>query len=165
MTMNPRNYDIDELQDIAGESLPGMGHEGSDARRLSRDGSDGPAGPGSGRARADDVARSNQYRELMLLEGAIDDLEKPYLDALPASYAAELVVFEWLEFLVETAGFKHALRTLRYYRTIDWLDERTEARLGEYLRSFEGGGSEPRGMDRSDHVLSLVYIARLAAMD
>ena len=31
-------------------------------------------------------------------------MAKPYLEALPQSYAAELLVFEWLTFLLEEGG-------------------------------------------------------------
>lgn len=121
---------------------------------------------GGGSIGSDEVLRSNQYRELFLLEQATDrgDLEKPYLLGLPGSYVAEVVVFEWLEFLVDRAGFRRTLDVLRYYRSIDWLTEDAENRLREYLQSFDGGGADGR-LDRSDHLLSLVYIARLAAMD
>ena len=155
MTMNPNDYDPNELRN-AGEDLDGafLGATG----RGDTDGT-GPMG-------ADEVLRSNQYRELFLLERATgeDDMEKPYLAALPQSYAAELVIFEWLEFLVDRTGFRRTLDVLRYYRSIDWLTVDTEARLREYLQSFDEVGSD-EGLDRSDHLLSLVYIARLAAME
>jgi flagellar protein FlaE len=87
MTMNPNDYDPNELRN-AGEDPDGMflGDSG-------RDVNDGPGPLG-----ADEVLQSNQYRELFLLEQVSGDgsMEKPYLDSLPRSYAAELVVFEWL---------------------------------------------------------------------
>lgn len=155
MTMNPNDYDPDELrQDADPADGAFLGHSGI-------------AAPEEGSSvGADEVLRSNQYRELFLLEQATDrgNLEKPYLSGLPGSYAAEVVVFEWLEFLVDRAGFRRTLDVLRYYRSIDWLTEDAENRLREYLQSFDGGGADGR-LDRSDHLLSLVYIARLAAMD
>lgn len=155
MTMNPNDYDPNELRN-AGDDPDGvfLGASG-------RGGDDGTGPMG-----ADEVLQSNQYRELFLLERATgkDDLEKPYLATLPQSYAAELVIFEWLEFLVDRTGFRRTLDVLRYYRSIDWLTDDTETRLREYLQSFDDGGSD-EGLDRSDHLLSLVYIARLAAME
>lgn len=155
MTMNPSDYDPDELRE--GNEL----HEDEFLGQPGMLGS-GQAGP----AGAEDVLRSNQYRELFLLERATGehDLQKPYLSELPTSYAAEIIIFEWLEFLVDQTGFRRTLDVLRYYRSIEWLTEETEDRLQEYLQSFDGGGSEG-GLDRSDHLLSLVYIARLASMD
>lgn len=155
MTMNPNDYDPNELRDT-GEDPEGMFLGGS------REGVSGGPGPMG----ADDVLRSNQYRELFLLErvSGDGDMEKPYLDSLPRTYAAELVVFEWLEFLVDKTGFRRTLDVLRYYRSIDWITDEAETHLREYLQSFDGGGNAER-LDRSDHLLSLVYIARLAAMD
>lgn len=154
MTMNPNDYDPNELRN-AGEDTDGMFLGGS------RDEvSDGPGSLG-----ADEVLRSNQYRELFLLEQVSGEggMEKPYLDTLPRSYAAELVVFEWLEFLVDRTGFRRTLDVLRYYRSIDWITDDAESHLREYLQSFDEGANDER-LDRSDHLLSLVYIARLAAM-
>ena len=155
MTMNPNDYDPNELRG-AGEA-PGGAFLGATG---------GAGADGTGPMAADEVLQSNQYRELFLLERATgeDGLEKPYLASLPQSYAAELVIFEWLEFLVDRTGFRRTLDVLRYYRSIEWLTDETEARLREYLQSFDDGGSDD-GLDRSDHLLSLVYIARLAAMD
>ena len=147
MTMNPRDYDLNELE--GGESLePGNGSTRTET------------------APADDVVRSNQYRELMQLEAMTDGLEKPYLRSLPDAYSAEVVIFEWLEYLVGMAGFKGALEALRYYRTIGWVTDDIEDALADYLRSFDDPNiNEPSGLRRSDHQLSLVYVAKLAAMD
>lgn len=151
--MNPSEYDLAELQGVAtgGESGFAFGANGHDADR----------------PRAEAALSDSQHRELLMLEAmSSDDLSKPYLERLPESYAAELVVFEWLEFLLTNAGFRRSLDALRYYRSIGWLTPDVEDELGEYLRSFEEPApDETPGLDRSDHVLSLVYIARLAAVD
>lgn len=145
--MNPRDYDINELE--GGEPFKA----GSGSRQ-------------AGSSAADDVLRSNQYRELMQLEAMTDDLQKPYLRSLPDSYSAEVVIFEWLEYLVGMAGFKGTLEALRYYRSIGWITDDIERALGEYLRSFdEPNLNESSGLNRSNHQLSLVYVAKLAAMD
>ena len=156
MGINPNDYDPNELRN-AGEDRDGGVFLGESREETS-------SGPSP--VRANEVLQSNQYRELFMLEQVTDDggMEKPYLDSLPRSYAAELVVFEWLEFLVDRTGFRRTLDVLRYYRSIDWITADAEAHLREYLQSFDGGGNEER-LDRSDHLLSLVYIARLAAMD
>lgn len=154
--MNPNDYDPDELRG-AGEPPEGVFLGGSGA---------GGGGSGAPPIRADEVLQSNQYRELFLLERTTGEggLEKPYLDSLPQSYAAEVTVFEWLEFLVDKAGFRGTMDALRYYRSIEWLTDDAESRLREYLTSFDEGG-DGADLDRSDHLLSLVYLARLAAMD
>ena len=147
MTMNPRDYDLDEL-DGGGSFDAGNGSSGE------------------GRVTADDVVHSNQYRELMKLEAMSDGLEKPYLSNLPDAYSGEVEVFEWLEYLVDMAGFKGALEALRYYRTIGWITEDVEETLVDYLRSFDDPQlTSPSGLSRADHQLSLVYVAKLTAMD
>lgn len=149
--MNPSEYDLDELKGVAtgGETGFTFGDNGRNG--------------GSSAAAA---LSESQHRELLLLESmSSGDLEKPYLERLPESYAAELALFEWLEFLLANAGFRGALDALRYYRSIEWITAGVEETLGEYLRSFEAPAREdPPGLDRSDHVLSLVYVARLAAI-
>lgn len=158
MTINPRDYDPGELKDLAREhdlSVGGWATDSTDGR-----------GPSS--TRTDEALRSGQYRELLLLEGMARgrDLSKPYLSALPETYAAEMVTFEWLEFLLEKAGFKRTLDALRYYESIGWLSEAVARRLQEYLRCLdEPPAEETTAFDRSDHVLSLIYAARLSLMD
>lgn len=147
MTINPRDYDLGELE--GGETV---GRETAAERESN--------------VAPDDIVGSNQYRELMQLEAMTDSLEKPYLDALPDAYAAEVVIFDWLEYLVGIGGFKGALEALRYYRTIGWLTNDIEDILGDYLRSFDDPKrNDPSGLGRADHQLSLVYVAKLAAID
>jgi archaellum component FlaD/FlaE len=156
MTTNPNDYDPNELRSAEEEpERPFLGALGDD----------GPGG-GSGPPGAEEVLRSNQYRELFLLEQTSGEggLTRPYLSSIPQSYAAEMIVFEWLEFLVDKTGFRRTMDVLRYYRSIEWITDEVEARLREYLTSFDDTGASA-DLDRSDHLLSLVYVARLAAMD
>ena len=99
-----------------------------------------------------------------MLESMGDDLEKPYLDALPDTYAAEIAIFEWLEFVLARAGFKRTLDVLGYYREMGWITESVESALREYMRCCDAPAEATAELDRSDHVLSLVYVARLASM-
>lgn len=158
MTINPRDYDPGELKDLARErdlSVTTWATDSTDTR-------------GSSATCPDEALRSGQYRELLLLEGMARerDLRKPYLDTLPETYAAEMVTFEWLEFLLAKAGFKQTLDALRYYESIGWLSEDVAGRLQEYLQCLdEPAAEETSAFDRSDHVLSLIYAARLSLMD
>jgi archaellum component FlaD/FlaE len=117
-----------------------------------------------GRARA--ALRKNQLEQLLVHETAAagDGLSKPYLASLPDEYAAERLVFDWLEFLVLKGGFKRTMDAIRYYYTVEWLTERVEAELQDYLVGFSGEVSNTGEFDVDDHHLSLVYIARLASM-
>jgi archaellum component FlaD/FlaE len=115
---------------------------------------------------ASDALRTNQLEQLFLHQSAMASAEmtKPYLTTLPQKYAAERVVFDWLEFLVLKAGFKRTMDAIRYYRTIDWITEDVAASLQDYLIGFSDGGSDTQDLDVDDHQLSLVYVARLASL-
>jgi flagellar protein FlaE len=166
MTLNPRDYDLDELRKMARERDAGP-------RGPTTEGDEEGAAPtgiaGSMESEADAATRerfqSGLYRELMPLEAGTDDLSKPYLSALPESYAAEFVVFEWLEFLLDSFGYKGANEALQYYEEVGWLTETVESSLNDYLLGLENpAGAEPAESDIDDHKLSLVYIARLVSM-
>lgn len=154
MTTNPNDYDPSELRQPA---VDGDGiFLGADAAA--------PSSPGD-RSAAEAAMRSTQYRELLMLQqtAGADGPERPYLESLPRSYPAELVIFEWLEYLVDRVGFRRSMDALRYYRSIDWITAPVERDLREYLTSFDDSGGTGE-LDRSDHRLSLVFVARLAAM-
>jgi flagellar protein FlaE len=169
MTINPRDYDLDELRKMARE-------RGDEPRSPSvNEGSEESAGPdmAGGRSPLDeggaspsrDRFESGLYRELLPLEAGADGLQKPYLAALPETYAAEFVVFEWLEFLLGNFGFKGANEALQYYESVGWITEDVESTLHDYLLGIEDrSGVEQYDLDTDDHKLSLVYIARLVSM-
>ncbi|MDR9380095.1 MAG: FlaD/FlaE family flagellar protein [Natronomonas sp.] len=94
---------------------------------------------------------------------------KPYLEALPSGYAADIVVMDWLEFLVEEAGVDGAARTIAYYETIEWIDTVAADALQTFLNGF-GGGVEAAPDPQSSltvehHNASLRYISRIANPD
>ena len=137
MTINPHEYDVDELH----------------------------AGPGPDGDDADGIVRSQQYGELAELEARAAGLHRPYLVELPETYLAEVRIFDWLEFLHEKAGFRGTLEAIRFYRSIGWVGADVADRLEEYVRSFDGEVAHAAALDSADHRLSLVYIARLASME
>jgi archaellum component FlaD/FlaE len=101
----------------------------------------------------------------MLQSAAGDDTSKPYLDQMPASHAAEVTVFEWLEFLVNRGGFRGAMESLRYYHNIEWVTEAAMHDLEEYLFGFSDSESDRYGeLTADDHRESLVYLAELNAL-
>jgi archaellum component FlaD/FlaE len=109
--------------------------------------------------------RENQLEQLLVHETAASEgLSKPYLTSLPDAYAAERLLFDWLEFLVLKGGYKRTMDALRYYRTVEWLTAEVEAELRDYLVGFSGEVSDTDAYDVDDHHLSLVYIARLSSM-
>lgn len=156
MSMNPRDYDLGELRKMArergradGETDPEIG--------LSAVPTDETVAPGS-------AFRAGLYRELLPLSAAMDD-EKPYLATLPEHYAAEHLVFEWLEFLLLHAGFKGASEALSYYESVGWLTGDVADDLEDYLLGIDDrAANDDNDLDIDDHLLSLVYVAKLATM-
>ncbi|MBX0294736.1 FlaD/FlaE family flagellar protein [Haloarcula nitratireducens] len=165
MTINPRDYDLDELRKIArqrGDREKGNGlgdGEMPDPANL-----DVGLEDGDEEVLAGSSLRSGLYRELLpFLAG--DSQDKPYLGALPQTYAAEFVVFEWLEFLLMHSGYQGADEALAYYESIDWITEDVESDLSDYLLGIdESATNDGNDLSVDDHMLSLVYVAKLAAM-
>ena len=95
---------------------------------------------------------------------------RPHLAVLPDGYASDVVVMEWLEFLVDRGGVDGAARTIAYYESIGWLGDAA----AEDLQTFLSGFGEPA--DRPDpetvephsplsvqcHRTSLQYVSRLS---
>ncbi len=152
MSINPRNYDLDELRRLADESNPSVNGNGEV----------GVEGAGDERA-GTNALRDGLYRELLPLEAGGTTVEKPYLPELPESYVGEQFLFEWLEFLQMEAGYQGATEALSYYESIGWLTPAVEAALGNYLLGIDDGEGTGE-LDIDDHVLSLAYIAKLASM-
>ena len=94
---------------------------------------------------------------------------KPYLETLPAGYVADIVVMDWLEFLVEEAGVDGAARTIAYYEAIEWVDDEAAETLQTFLNGFgEGVESDPdpqSSLTVAHHNRSLKYISRIANPD
>lgn len=155
MSIKPADYDLRELRRMVDEDEPPLDLAVDDDEQT-----------------AEDLLRLGQREELLKLQTkllATGELpEKPYLTGLPTRYGAEVVVFEWLDFLIEKAGFEHTGNALSYYEDIDWLSESAHEALRSYMYGFSEGdrfGSEgPAPLDTSDHVLSLIYIARLSSL-
>jgi len=161
MTINPRDYDLDELREMArkrGESANGLG-DGEEVPD--------PSNLDIGLEEADDDVpagnsfRAGLYRELLPFLGG-EAAEKPYLATLPENYAAEFVIFEWLEFLLMHSGYQGADEALEYYESIDWITEDVRAALSDYLLGIdEPATNDDNDLSVDDHMLSLVYVAKL----
>lgn len=164
MTINPKDYDLEELRKMARN----RGSRGSvpddDEGRPPRD-PDLEWDPfEDADTTADDGFRARLYRELMPMIASSDEVSKPYLGTLPETQSAEFLLFEWLEFLLLHGGFRGAQEALDYYESIDWITEDVETDLGDYLLGIEEPSGAEGDLDVNDHLLSLVYIAKLAAM-
>jgi len=158
MSINPRDYDLDELRKMARKR---GGQAGGDPEEPDL----GLDAVGSDNAAAGRSFRAGLYRELLPLEAG-SGATKPYLRALPDHYAGEHLVFEWLEFLLLHAGYQGAMDALDYYESVGWITDSVESSLTEYLRGLDdGAAADPSNLDIDDHLLSLVYVAKLAAME
>ena len=93
--------------------------------------------------------------------------DKPYLTAIPGDYVGDLVVMEWLEFLVEESTVTDAARAVNYYERIEWIDEDAADHLRSFLSGFgnidRNKVSQPGTdqLNRTHHVHSLKYIMKL----
>ena len=148
MTVDPLNYDVDELRDLAG--VDGykrvLGDDGFIWFAAATD--DDSPDPEMVREWAQMVARGNT---------------KPYLERLPTDSESDDLVREWLSFLVTRVGLEGALEALEYYRAREWLgDDATEA-VQDYLFAVEPvEGNQADDLEPADHMQSLRYIAQLA---
>lgn len=157
MTANPREYDTQELRQAAREKARDRDRDIEELRRdLAAETED-----------TDGIPEA-QLKELILLQGGSDpaDLERPYLETVPDQYAARLTLFEWLQFALERVGSRRTLDALEYYVDIGWLSESAAEELREHVRVFQDAAVEEgrRTFETTDHLVSLVYIARLASM-
>ncbi len=159
MSINPSDYDLDELRKMAREK----GDEAADGD-VDIGETDVGLGVGTDEAPASSSFRASLYRELLPLEAG-SDATKPYLDGLPGHYAGEHLIFEWLEFLLLHAGYQGAAEALGYYESVGWLTEDVESELNDYLLGIDNqGANDGEALDIDDHLLSLVYVAKLASM-
>jgi archaellum component FlaD/FlaE len=165
MYLDPDDYDPDDIRRIARDSPHQRRNGDSQLENRSPFRFNNPLFDPS-RQPASEALRSSQLEHLLVHQPHGDDegLEKPYLQSLPDKYGAERVVFDWLEFLVRKGGFKRAMDALRYYHTVEWLTADVEQTLRDYLLGFTADVEEPTDLDVDDHLLSLVYVARLSAM-
>jgi flagellar protein FlaE len=85
---------------------------------------------------------------------------KPYLAETPEGFAADVIVIEWLEFLVEEVGVRETARAIDYYERIDWVAEPVAEDLRAYLRGFDGEGGDG-ALTIDHHTRSLRYISQL----
>jgi flagellar protein FlaE len=95
--------------------------------------------------------------------GADADPGKPYLGTLPSGYAADLIVVEWLEYLIAESNVHETSQAIGYYERIDWVAEDVGEELRSYLAGFDDGAGAGDGTLTIDHhTQSLRYISQLS---
>lgn len=97
---------------------------------------------------------------------------KPYLRALPGGFGAELLVMEWLDYLVSESSVPEAMRAVRYYGTVEWISEEVAAHLQTVLSGTSPrrelaatDGGRPTELSVDHHTESLEYVSQLRALD
>lgn len=168
MAIDPRNYDVSELRSAGdGEPLPFRNGEGAATEAEAEaeaetepESPDDPTRPAAAVAFETSIAR-----DLAALDQGVDDLERPYLPALPASLVAEALIFEWLEYLSLQAGRESVADALSFYEQVGWLGADAAEALDRYLSGIDDPrANEGNDLDPDDHRVSLHYVARLAAL-
>ena len=99
---------------------------------------------------------------------AAESTSQAVLSQVPRTYAADIVVFEWLSMLIARAGPAAAFQALDYYEEIGWI----APEVREYLESVLAGPgldvdldpSSPSSLSADDHARSNEFVARLAAI-
>jgi len=160
--LDPTRYDVDELREVADGEFPDAEFE----ERVMEHGFLWSE-PSGYRLLGVEDPTPEQHERLLELEGieASDLGQKPYLQSLPDEEGVDEAVFDWLEFLSATGGYEGTLDALARYRTLGWITEDVEEELRGYMLGVgrrEGDGLE--AFDRSDHLLSFAYVARLVSM-
>lgn len=145
MELDPRDYDLRELRAAAGTETT--------HRDLSSMTDVDPA--------AFESPEAKLAFEVLSGDGPSS---RPYLSGVPEGHLAELLVLQWLEYLVARGGVQGALKTLRYYRDLEWVDEAAETQLRVYLSALEEPRGNPPGLTAEDHRVSLTFVERLASL-
>lgn len=96
------------------------------------------------------------------------DGDGPYLERPPDGYLSDVVMLEWLDFLVDTYDARNAVRAINYYERIGWIGEPmrkhcVEMVMGitdaDYVYRDEFGTTD---ISMADHRRSLGYVEELA---
>lgn len=175
MAIDPRNYDLDELR-AASVGQPSFGERdewaeagaSSGATKAKAGANENATEEQKDLAEADRPAAAVAFetavaRDLATMDGS--DVERPYLSTLPASLTAEVLIFEWLDFLVMQADRESVADAFDFYERVGWLGGDAAAMLDEYLSGLGDSRAEMAGgLDADDHRVSLHYVARLASI-
>ncbi|MFB6161712.1 MAG: FlaD/FlaE family flagellar protein [Haloferacaceae archaeon] len=159
MDLDPTEYDVDELHEVAGSGLAGA----TPAPDGDGDGATGWATGGD----ADPADPTPEQCERLLRVGGVDPAaigDRPYLADLPDTDATRAAAREWLAFLVTTGGPESARDAIDRYRRLGWLADDVAAELRRHVDAASGQVEAGEGsLDRADHLLSFGYLIRLVA--
>ena len=151
--------DFGDLGDGGGFGDPPTTDDDSTPEAMATDGAAAtptPEGTGAG---------DLQFAANTVMQGS--GTSKPYLETVPSGYVGDLLVMEWLEYLVEEGDVEDAARAVEYYRRIQWIGEGAADELRDFLVGFGDLDADrevtgaPSTLSIDHHVASLRYISRL----
>lgn len=155
MSIDPADYDVTELRDMVWRG------NGRYDRAYGEGGFLWPVTP----ADLEEPDPKSVQEWERIVSGSVT---KPFLEEIPTTDDADEaddVVFRWLDWLQDRAGFQGCLDALRYYRSVEWITPEAEEALEEYLLGVgRRPGNDVDDLDRCDHMRSLMYIARLGSL-
>ena len=99
---------------------------------------------------------------------ATDPEDQPHLTRPPDGYLSDVLLMEWLEYLVAEFDARNAIRALNHYERIGWIGEPMRDHCYEMLQGITDGTypyrdeSGPTELGMDDHRRSLRYIEDLA---
>lgn len=158
--MNPSAYDLSELREAAG-----VRERGSALESLWSATADRPSGLPP-RIRGEEHRDETRYRELLARELELaGDPDPPYLRRLPRTYVGTTTVLDWVDFLVRKGGRSGAREALAFYEREGWLADPAASSVRSHLDAVDTCSDDDGGLSASDHQLSLLYVARLAALN
>ncbi|WP_231182786.1 FlaD/FlaE family flagellar protein [Haladaptatus sp. DYF46] len=122
--------------------------------------------PETGDFEFEEPAQTDESQAAETTMGMRSGTQKPYLNDLPPGYIVDLVVMEWLEFLVEEFGSEDAVRTIAYYEDIDWISEPVKEQLLAFIRGIADvtdveTDATPATLGVDDHIRSLSFMSQL----
>ena len=104
--------------------------------------------------------------------GSAEQTAKPYLKSVPGGYVGDLIVMEWLRYLVQKSDRKTAEQALDYYVAIQWIAEPVATEIEQFLDAFGRESTQTTddtpdmedevGLTLEDHTRSLRYICYLS---
>lgn len=103
---------------------------------------------------------------------AVTAPSKPYLADLPGGFGTEVVLMDWMDFLVSKSTVSDAIEAIRYYESVDWIGDEVASHLRTLLSGMgptrkrgvaDGGRSAALSVDH--HTRSLEYISQLRSFD
>ena len=149
MSLDPIHYDVAELRELArvrGDRYVVDGFLWTE--------------PPDSLPPTDEVAHPNRPATWT---GSLEERQKPYLRRLPTDPTSRVLVREWVQRLMDRAGFDGTVAALDYYESMGWLTEGVREDMEDYLLAtgYRADGSFD-DLSRPDHVESLALTVELA---